>query len=1257
MKLKIRLLALSTLLVTLSNLNFSLPTLAANPTSLPKCSKPPTFREEFTNFKPADLADQYAYTILVQRLGTTGFEKLDNPTGNDFFGLRNISHLHKTLEQGVLVANTINNPYTKAESLTLLAAFYRAAINSHRFQYALNLFNNVNTSPNIAQELAEIKKFKKAFETQSANLLQQSFQVAHKIKKQKEKIKALGKIATIYATLEQSEQAYQILTQILKNTHNIEDINQRSSVLHTVVEYYIDPSRVLQLRSQPIMSNLYNLPEKPEQRINRLNTALLIANKIEVNDYKVNLLAKIANEYAKLKQYDRSLQIAQNIQDNSLKGKVLAQIIESSVSDTINQEIRVAQNSRVAESEIQIETNSEILAKVLQVINDIKNVNSQDILLGELACGYINASINIESFIQLDTNKWLRAFADANYLINQAITITNSIRNPHIKSKTLSIIAFKLTQPSVILLVERILDNAETVEAKEQLAKQLRNRALKIAYSIPDSEIKSKTFGVMAFNLFKASREILRHATTFNEKIAKQLYYEGLKNIDQIEDSNIKSETLAEIAMSFITIPWYSESIQNKYHQALKFANSIQVSSVKNKTLKEIAENYINHRGDEKQKNGYPELLSQTLQIANNHSYEIVLRPMIANLYLEVGETDRAFELVNTLKNPEIRLKLLPKVAAQYAIAGESQKSDSIFIEAFQIAETNNNAYQKALLLYEMATAYKNSGRYDKASESITQASFQVKIVTVEHLPLKKINNIYNGIFSIFNSPHETFLLNNQNNQFVIDADVQNMIFQIDRFISVLNMRDKYYPQSYFNHNLQNLIAKSKYEEALELVQQSRSRVLVDLINRPSSLLSYTPEYFEQLKANPTPPPPQIDQIRKIAKEQQPTLVEYAIIYRDNQSQNATKNSESELFIWVVKPTGEVAFRRVNLFNSSLANLVYDTRESMGVRGRGLGLVSQVEKSKQTNRLQQLHQLLIVPIADLLPTDANHNIIFIPTKSLFFVPFTALQDREGKYLIQKHTILTAPSIQVLDLARKRRQKIQQSTNKDVLVVGNPTMPILVSADGKPPEQLSPLPGAEQEARAIASLLNTKPLIGSDATEPVVIARMLKARIIHIATHGLLDPIYQWKKSPGAIALAPLQDNSSIPFNELKFRSIVLNSELLDGFFSFYNSNIPEPPLSAELVVLSACDTGKGQLTEDGVVGLSRSFITAGVPSIIVSLWAIPDAPTAFLMTEFYRNWQQTGDKAQALRQAMLTTMKQHPDPRNWAAFTLIGEAK
>ncbi|NES82931.1 MAG: CHAT domain-containing protein [Moorea sp. SIO2B7] len=75
-----------------------------------------------------------------------------------------------------------------------------------------------------------------------------------------------------------------------------------------------------------------------------------------------------------------------------------------------------------------------------------------------------------------------------------------------------------------------------------------------------------------------------------------------------------------------------------------------------------------------------------------------------------------------------------------------------------------------------------------------------------------------------------------------------------------------------------------------------------------------------------------------------------------------------------------------------------------------------------------------------------------------------------------------------------------------------------------------------------------------------------------------------------------------------------------------------------------------------MIDLSRSLVAAGVPSIIVSMWAVDDESTAFLMTKFSQNWLESGDKAQSLRQAMLETKKKYKDPIYWTAFTLIGES-
>ncbi|BAZ48491.1 TPR repeat-containing protein [Nostoc sp. NIES-4103] len=424
------------------------------------------------------------------------------------------------------------------------------------------------------------------------------------------------------------------------------------------------------------------------------------------------------------------------------------------------------------------------------------------------------------------------------------------------------------------------------------------------------------------------------------------------------------------------------------------------------------------------------------------------------------------------------------------------------------------------------------------------------------------------------------------------------------------------------------LIAQNKTNDALLISEQGRSRALVDLLNS---------RLFDKIAVQTVEPT--LSLLKQIAKQQKATLVEYSIIYDEFKIQGKREIHESELYIWVIKPTGEVTFRKADLKplwqkqNTTLAKLVTTTRDSIGVT-RSIfqaEVVNPVDQKLQTQSLQQLHQLLIEPIADLLPSDENQRVIFVPQADLFLVPLPALQDKDGKYLIAKHTILTAPSIQVLDLTRQQREKVKLAGVSEALVLGNPTMPSVAAKIGEKPEKLINLPGAKREAQAIAPLLNTKILTGDEATKAAVKARISKARIIHLATHGIFDD-FQGLQS--AIALAPTATDNGL-----------LTAE-----------DILQLKLNAELVVLSACNTGRGRITGDGVIGLSRSLITAGAPSVVVSLWSVNDNSTSFLMTEFYQNLQKF-DKATALRKAMLTTQKKYQNPLHWAAFTLIGESE
>jgi CHAT domain-containing protein len=349
----------------------------------------------------------------------------------------------------------------------------------------------------------------------------------------------------------------------------------------------------------------------------------------------------------------------------------------------------------------------------------------------------------------------------------------------------------------------------------------------------------------------------------------------------------------------------------------------------------------------------------------------------------------------------------------------------------------------------------------------------------------------------------------------------------------------------------------------------------------------------------------------------------------------------------VIKYTGEIYFRQVDLKSSgvSLKNLVIATRQSIGVKDRAEIEVaynrgaSLPDKESQISRLRRLYDILVEPIAEFLPKDPNHRIIFIPQDEILLVPFSALLNSSGKSLIENYTILTAPSIQLSELIwRRESKKVNQLpiSGSSALVVGNPEMPKVPTEDKY--ITLPELPGTEQEAREIANIFGTEALVGKRASKTEMVKKMSTARLIHLATHGL-EGDFNGSGFSGAIALAPDE-----------------NGQANDGLLTA--DEISDLSLNADLVVLSACNTGKGNITREGVLGLSRSFIFAGVPSVIVSLWKVPDESTAFLMAEFYKNWKERKlDKAQALRQAMLTTRDKYPQPLDWAAFTLIGEAE
>jgi CHAT domain-containing protein len=459
-------------------------------------------------------------------------------------------------------------------------------------------------------------------------------------------------------------------------------------------------------------------------------------------------------------------------------------------------------------------------------------------------------------------------------------------------------------------------------------------------------------------------------------------------------------------------------------------------------------------------------------------------------------------------------------------------------------------------------------------------------------------------------------------------------------------------------------------EGSLISTERGRARIFTELLSKRLSNSSNIPQQsiltFEQIQAQ--------------ARSRQATIVSYSILqdYDVEATNPKPYDNPYKLLIHVIDATGKLTVRESLLPKGlDLGGLVFENRSQLTQsRGDSRGIAIQDLKpgmqvrlkndspttrrkiisidpqqqlvtlqalskepsaandvvkisevaglaaSAKRSNLRQLHQLLIEPIADLLPSNSLAPVIFIPDGALYEVPFAALEDNRGRYLIDLHTISIAPSLAVLAQTSALKQQ-NIATNSPSLVIGNPDF-------SKQQKYYAPLPDSENEARNVAGLFPARLLLGKTATETSVKQWLPQARIAHFATHGFGDGD---NGLDSAIVLAPDGRNNGI----------LTAGKVLDL------------NLHADLVVLSACNTGRGKITGDGVIGLSRSFISAGAASVIVSLWSVDDKATSVLMTDFYRQWRSGKSKAQALRQAMLNTKAKYPDPYYWSSMSLYGE--
>ncbi len=417
--------------------------------------------------------------------------------------------------------------------------------------------------------------------------------------------------------------------------------------------------------------------------------------------------------------------------------------------------------------------------------------------------------------------------------------------------------------------------------------------------------------------------------------------------------------------------------------------------------------------------------------------------------------------------------------------------------------------------------------------------------------------------------------------------------------------------QEVFAEAVDLLMELGRSGEALEIAERARARAFVDLLR--GHAVADSGEI------------PTLATLRGAALRHGATIVEYFA-------------ARARTFAWTIAPGAPVRAVTLAVGADRWVERLDTLRGSLGsgtVRcSADAGLL-----------LRDLERDLWEPIAQWLPQGAGDRVTIVPHGALLVLPFSSLIDPEGKYLVERFTIDYAPSVAALAVLDAKAASGNIAAG-GCLAIGNPSLAPAVPGSFPLPA----LPGAEAEAFFAAEALgrgSSDLLVGAGATEAVVKSLAPSRAWIHFATHGVLrddDPL------ESALLLAPSPGTGAAGDGRLTAREIL------------------DLPLRARLVTLSACESGLGRVTGEGMLGLCRSFLHAGADSVIVSLWRVSDLVGGFQMNRFYARLAEGDAPSLALRRAQLDTLAAlrrgeirtasgnplRESPLLWAPYVLIG---
>ena len=720
----------------------------------------------------------------------------------------------------------------------------------------------------------------------------------------------------------------------------------------------------------------------------------------------------------------------------------------------------------------------------------------------------------------------------------------------------------------------------------------------------------------------------------------------------------------------------------NYLNQALNLAQKLSLKEIEASVLNDLGVLYLEQEDYEKAENH----LNQSLAIHQSRNNLTESARVLLNLGVSAQRRGdavhalehfrKSLEQATAISNKDVMIAAGEGIGAAFREQRQFTEALATLDRSLVLAKEVDDQTRIGEILWRQAEVFYEMGSFNRAAE-LAEAAFKLasklRLPNLSYVSATTLGRAYLG-------QKETNLAFQTLTQ-AIDQ-VETMRFRV---AGREEERQLYFENKVTSYHavMDLLISQKRPLDALLFAERAKSRALLDVMSHGRTELSQTMSESErneeqrlnqriielnnQMIAERLKLSPEGSRLKQLAAQSDEARLKYAafqnLIYASS-SQSAFQRdqlrllsltdlnelmvdhktaflefvvSQERVYLFVLtkkdqQQSPEVSIHSIPVKRSDLAERVKRFHSMMAERRSGFGALS-----------RELYDLLIKPAEPQL--QGKTTLCIVPDSLLWELPFQALQPREEHYLIEDFAIFHTPSLSVLKEV-KGRKGIGKEANHSLLALGNPIIGAgTVSAvkDQKRGDRFDPLPDAETEVKTLARFFNpnqSRILIGDDADEQTFKSIAPGYSIIHCATHGMFDnrhPLYSF------LLLAKAKD-------------VTNDDGLLEA------REILNLKLSADLVVLSACETARGKIgTGEGVVGLSWAFFASGCRSTLVTLWKVNSASTSEWMTSFYQNLTSKAEqnqlmKANAVRIATLKTMKdrQYRHPFYWAGFIIIG---